>query len=152
MQVASYEPETDAAFLRARHSGNHHDLGLFGGAKPTPAESGRRRVGLHHLAWQVDTIDDLATARAALIRHSAYTGEVSDEATESIYGADPDGNEFEVMWIVPRQERGASDATAPGGPGPQRGTAALPWHPHRRPFAPSPGQGQPRQEPTGSHQ
>src|SRR5919106_722586 len=52
-----------AAFLQAPDSTNDHDLGLFEvtGAGPSPA--GRSSVGLYHLAWEVDTLDELeATA------------------------------------------------------------------------------------------
>jgi len=58
-----------------------------------------------HLAWQVDTIDDLKRARALLIEARAYTGESSHGGTtKSVCGADPDGNEFEIMWMLPREQ------------------------------------------------
>jgi hypothetical protein len=34
-------------------------------------------------------------------------------ATQSIYGYDPDGNEFEVMWMVPRERWGEYERSAP---------------------------------------
>ena len=104
-------PQMSAVFLRAADSVNHHDLGLFGlGASAAPRQ--RRTVGLYHLAWQVDTIDQLAELRGALQRAGAYAGESSHGATKSIYGSDPDGNEFELMWMVPRAAWGryASEA------------------------------------------
>ncbi|GIU91339.1 MAG: glyoxalase [Acidimicrobiia bacterium] len=110
-EVVAHEPRMNAAFLRAPGSTNHHDLGLFGlglGARrPT-----RPSVGLYHLAWQVDTIEDLAEARARLIDLGAFTGESSHGATKSVYGADPDGNEFEVMWMLPRDEWGEYETRA----------------------------------------
>src|SRR3712207_2981822 len=97
MDVVAREPRANAAFLRLPRSGNHHDLGLFGiGAGAAPQ---RGTVGLYHLAWQVDTIDDLEEARRTLAEIDAFTGESSHGATKSVYGIDPDGNEFEVMWI-----------------------------------------------------
>ncbi len=108
MEVVVREP--CAAFLRLPRSGNHHDLGLFGvGAGSGPA---RRGVGLYHLAWQLDTVDELAAARESLIAAGAYTGQSDHGATKSVYGADPDGNEFEVMWMVPRHAWGADEHTA----------------------------------------
>lgn len=99
--VLSRESRMNAAFLRVPESANHHDLGLFGlGAHAEPARRGR--IGLYHLAWQVDTIDDLAALRSALISSGNITGESSHGATLSVYGADPDGNEFELMWMLPR--------------------------------------------------
>lgn len=98
-------PQMRAVFLRAADSANHHDLGLFGlGSDAPPREPAT--VGLYHLAWQVDTIDQLAMLRTALISSGGYTGESSHGATKSIYGADPDGNEFEIMWMLPRSAWG----------------------------------------------
>ncbi len=111
MEVIAREPRANAAFLRLPRSGNHHDLGLFGiGAGSGPKERG---IGLYHLAWQVDTIDELDSARRALLDANAYTGESSHGATKSIYGADPDGNEFEIMWMLPRDAWGGYENNAP---------------------------------------
>ena len=111
MTVMAREPRANAAFLRLPLSGNHHDLGLFGvGAQPRPP---RGSLGLYHLAWQVDTIDDLERARTTLAGLGALSGESSHGATKSLYGADPDGNEFEVMWMLPREEWGAYENAAP---------------------------------------
>jgi catechol 2,3-dioxygenase-like lactoylglutathione lyase family enzyme len=54
-----------AAFLRAPDSTNDHDLGLFElGPAAGPSLAGRQTVGLYHLAWEVDTLDELeATAQ-----------------------------------------------------------------------------------------
>ena len=100
-----------AAFLRAAGSDNHHDLGLFsvGAGAPGPE---RGRIGLYHLAWQVGSIRDLVVARNALRDRDAYTGESDHGATKSIYGRDPDGNEFEIMWMVPRDQWGEHESSA----------------------------------------
>ena len=116
LEVAAREPRANAAFLRLPRSGNHHDLGLFGlGAGAAPKARGG--VGLYHLAWQLDTIEELAQARQTLTEAGAYTGQSSHGATKSIYGADPDGNEFELMWMLPRQHWGAYEHAAPVEPG-----------------------------------
>ncbi len=100
-EVVAREPRANAVFLRAPGSENHHDLGLFGlGDRAVARPPGS--VGLYHLAWQMDTIDDLAEARSRLADAGALTGESSHGATKSLYGVDPDGNEFEVMWLLPR--------------------------------------------------
>jgi catechol-2,3-dioxygenase len=94
-----------AVFMRAAGTENHHDLGLFslGPQAPLPQAG---RVGLYHLAWQVDTIRDLAEMRERLMRLGALAGESDHGVTKSLYAKDPDGNEFEVMWMVPRTEWG----------------------------------------------
>lgn len=96
------------AFLRAAGSDNHHDLGLLqvGEHAPSPA---RGSVGLYHLAWQVPTIEDLAQAASVLVELDALTGASDHGATKSLYGHDPDGNEFEVMWMLPREQWGEYD-------------------------------------------
>ena len=104
-EVVSAEPQMNAVFMKAAGSDNHHDLGLFG-LGPTAAPRGSRQIGLYHLAWQVATIDDLVATRDKLIGLGAYRGESSHGATKSIYGADPDGNELEVMWLLPRNAWG----------------------------------------------
>jgi catechol-2,3-dioxygenase len=111
MTVMAREPRADAAFLRLPRSGNHHDLGLFGVGDQPPRRRGG--LGLYHLAWQVDTIEELREARETLVALDARTGESSHGATKSIYGVDPDGNEFEVMWMVPRQAWGEFEDSAP---------------------------------------
>jgi catechol-2,3-dioxygenase len=111
MLVMASEPRANAAFLRLPRSGNHHDLGLFGVGAQEPRRRGA--IGLYHLAWQVDTIDDLEQARLTLVNLDAYTGESSHGATKSVYGQDPDGNEFEVMWMLPRETWGEYENSAP---------------------------------------
>ena len=101
MEVVVREDRANAAFLRSPRSGNHHDLGLFGvGGAGGPKRRGA--IGLYHLAWQLDTIDELVAARRALLDAGALTGESSHGATKSLYAVDPDGNEHEVMWMLPR--------------------------------------------------
>ena len=88
MVVVAREPRANAAFLRLPRSGNHHDLGLFGvGAQPP--RRARIAIGLYHLAWQVDTIDELEEARLTLAELDALTGESSHGATKSVYAPGP---------------------------------------------------------------
>ena len=56
-----------AIFLQAADSENDHDLGLFSvGDGATPSGAGRSSVGLYHLAWEVQTLTDLADLRERL--------------------------------------------------------------------------------------
>ena len=111
-EVVAEEPRASAAFLRAAGSANHHDLGLFGLGPGAPRPP-RGTTGLYHLAWEVATIEDLAAAREILLHLGAHVGESSHGATKSLYGADPDGHEFEVMWMVPREAWGTYEHAAP---------------------------------------
>ena len=99
------------AFLRAAGSENHHDLGLLA-VGPNAPRPPRGSTGLYHLAWEVGAIEDLAAARATLAELDALTGQSDHGATKSLYGQDPDGNEFEVMWMVPREQWGEHDRRA----------------------------------------
>ncbi len=101
-------PAGERSSIRAPGSENHHDLGLFSiGDAPSA-----RGTGLYHLAWQVDTIDELAALRARLIEVGALAGESDHRVSKSLYARDPDGIEFEVMWMVPETDWGdyATDA------------------------------------------
>jgi catechol 2,3-dioxygenase-like lactoylglutathione lyase family enzyme len=91
-----------AGFLRAPGSTNDHDLGLFEiGDAAGPSPAGRATVGLYHLAWEVDTLDELERVAAALAAAGALVGASDHGTTKSLYGKDPDGIEFEVVWLIP---------------------------------------------------
>jgi len=91
-----------AAFLQAPGSTNDHDLGLFRvGTQAAPSTAGRATVGLYHLAWEVDTLADLEQLQAELAAAGALGGAADHGTTKSLYGKDPDGLEFEVVWLVP---------------------------------------------------
>ncbi|TJZ55568.1 VOC family protein [Streptomyces piniterrae] len=97
-----------AAFLSAPGSLNDHDLGLFavGSDAPGPEEG---RVGLYHLAWEVGTLGELVATQAKLSANGALVGASDHLVSKSLYAKDPDGNEFEVMWRVPREDWPAAD-------------------------------------------
>ncbi|SEG76441.1 Glyoxalase/Bleomycin resistance protein/Dioxygenase superfamily protein [Nonomuraea solani] len=91
-----------AAFLQAAGSSNDHDLGLFEiGDQAAPSPAGRTSVGLYHLAWEVDTLEELERVEAKLIELGALVGASDHSTTKALYAKDPDGLEFEVSWLVP---------------------------------------------------
>src|SRR5215210_4446951 len=94
-----------AVFMRAGGGENHHDLGLFAVGPEAPRPP-RGSTGLYHLAWEVPTIEDLATAANELSGAGALGGASDHGVSKSLYGQDPDGNEFEIMWRVPRESWG----------------------------------------------
>ena len=104
-EVVGSEMGGQAVFMRSPIGDNHHDLGLFsvGPNAPRPA---RGSVGLYHLAWEVPRIEDLAAAAQALSEAGALGGASDHGVSKSLYGQDPDGNEFEIMWRVPREDWG----------------------------------------------
>lgn len=93
---------TGAAFLQAPDSTNDHDLGLFEiGPSAGPSAAGSRTVGLYHLAWEVDTLEVLDSTAQRLAAAGALVGSSDHGTTKSLYGRDPDGLEFEIVWLVP---------------------------------------------------
>jgi catechol-2,3-dioxygenase len=91
-----------AVFLQAADSTNDHDLGLFSiGAAASPSPAGRSAVGLYHLAWEVDTLADLAEISRRIVDAGALVGATDHGTTKALYGRDPDGLEFEISWLVP---------------------------------------------------
>ncbi len=110
-RVVSREFGGQAVFMRAGDGDNHHDLGLFsvGDAAPRPP---RGSTGLYHLAWEVATIEDLAAAQRTLAEAGALGGASDHAVSKSLYGSDPDGNEFEIMWRVPREQWGEHERRA----------------------------------------
>jgi catechol-2,3-dioxygenase len=97
-------PSPQAVFLRANGSDNHHDLGLFGVGPDAGPPSQGRQVGMYHAAWEVAAIEDLAKARDALLESGQLVGESDHGNSLSLYAKDPDENELEVFWMLPRDE------------------------------------------------
>jgi catechol-2,3-dioxygenase len=104
--VLGFRPKVEipgrAVFLQAEGSSNDHDLALFGiGEQAGPSGAGRTTVGLYHLAWEVDTLAELARIRDALAAAGALVGASDHSTTKALYAHDPDGIEFEVSWLLP---------------------------------------------------
>lgn len=106
------DPEGRFAFLRANASANHHDIAFFsiGGAAGPPTHG--ERVGMYHLAWEVATLDDLVEVRERLEAAGALAGASDHGPNKSLYGKDPDGLEFEVMWLTPAASWGDEEHQA----------------------------------------
>ncbi len=103
--VASFQ---GGAFLRAPDSENDHDIAFFTiGENAGPSMAGRATVGLYHLAWEVGTLTDLVQIEKALIAAGALIGASDHKVSKSLYAKDPDGLEFEVCWVVPRELLGS---------------------------------------------
>lgn len=105
-----------AVFMQAEGSANDHDLGLFSiGDGAESSGAGRSTVGLYHLAWEVDTLNDLAEIGSRLSAEGSLVGATDHGSTKAVYGRDPDGLEFEIAWLVPRDllEDGATPSNKP---------------------------------------
>ena len=87
-----------AVFMSSPRSATDHDLGLF---KTDSRRGESRSIGLYHIAWEVESLTDLADAKVRLAKMGALVGENNHGVSRSLYCQDPDGIEFEVMWEVP---------------------------------------------------
>jgi catechol-2,3-dioxygenase len=97
-----FEIPGQVAFIQAPASQNDHDLGLFQvGSGAGPSQAGQSTVGLYHIAWEVDTLDELERIAGRLRNAGALVGASDHGSTKALYGHDPDGLEFEVCWLVP---------------------------------------------------
>ena len=92
-----------AVFLKAKDSLNDHDLGLFSLGDGAPILPRGAAVGLYHLAWQVETLNDLVDFERKLRERDAFVGATDHGTTKSVYGEDIDNIEFEIMWQVPKE-------------------------------------------------
>ena len=101
------------AFMRAPASDNHHDIAFFTiGAGVGPSEAGRSTVGMYHIAWEVNTLPELIEMHAKLSAAGVLVGASDHGANKSLYCKDPDGLEFEVMWLVPADRWGDEEHEA----------------------------------------
>jgi catechol-2,3-dioxygenase len=106
------DPANRFAFLRAPASSNHHDIAFFTVGAVGPSEAGRRTVGLYHIAWEVPTLAQLEEVRERLAAAGALIGASDHGVNKSLYARDPDGLEFEVMWLTPPEQWGAEESEA----------------------------------------
>jgi catechol-2,3-dioxygenase len=107
------DPKGGYVFMRAPASRNHHDIAFFSiGDGAAPSEAGRRTVGMYHIAWEVPTLEELQAMRQRLSDAGALRGASDHGANKSLYAMDPDGLEFEVMWLVPSEHWGDAENQA----------------------------------------
>ena len=81
-----------------------HELALMpvGPDAPGPEPD---RVGLYHFAWQMDSFDDLKKLYEQMKQKGVRIGGVGDHGISlGVYFFDPDGNEIEAFYEMPKTE------------------------------------------------
>ena len=115
--TVKFELAGQAAFFRAPGSTNDHDLGVFAlGDQLSDTTAGRSSVGLYHLAWEVEDLADLVDHAERLSAAGALVGSSDHGTTKSLYAKDPDGLEFEVVWLIPAHLITPQDVAGATGP------------------------------------
>ena len=93
LKVSHEDLEHGAVFLSFGRE--HHELALFQLATGEPPDS--KQPGLHHMAWQVGSFEELQAAyRGLLAMGIAVESTVEHNVTRSVYFPDPDGNRVEL--------------------------------------------------------
>ena len=113
--IAEEDPAHGGVFMTLGESG--HTLDLFPAQDTEPApDPDRRRPGLQHIAFQVDSDAALKQAYFTLLEHGVEITRAMDHVSQkSIYFNDPDGNGLEIYYELPnapemfRQGRGDRD-------------------------------------------
>ena len=93
----------EMTFMSA-NTGMSHELALVpvGEGAPGPEEG---RVGLFHFAWEMESLEDLRKLYAVIKKNGVPVERVGDHGISlGVYFTDPDGNEIEAYYEVPKGE------------------------------------------------
>lgn len=92
-----------AVFLRCNP--DHHGIALFRATDAHPAGA-----GMHHMAFEVATLDDVVRARTHLRRHNVsidFDGRRRAGVQIAVEFRDPDGHRLEIYWGIDQIPPGA---------------------------------------------
>ena len=81
-----------------------HELALMQIGQDAPGPD-PHRVGLYHVGWRVKSLDNLKGLKTRLEKLGARIAGVGDHGISyGLYVFDPDGNELEIYYELPRSE------------------------------------------------
>ena len=93
LKVAHEDLQRGTVFLS--FGAEHHELALFQLA--TGEAPGEKQPGMHHMAWQLGSFQELQAAYRELRQMGfAVESTVEHNVTRSVYFPDPDGNRVEL--------------------------------------------------------
>jgi catechol 2,3-dioxygenase len=102
LHVYEYRPGW-AAFLTADKE-QSHEVALMQLGEDAPLQL-KRQVGLNHMAWRLESLDDLKEFYKKIKAEGQPIDHISDHGISlGIYLRDPDGNGVEVFYEMPRAE------------------------------------------------
>lgn len=92
-----------AAFMSA-DTDQSHEVAVMQLGDDAPLQQ-RRQVGLNHMAWRVESLDDLKEFYGRIKEQKQPIDHIADHGISlGIYLRDPDGNGVEVYYELPRAE------------------------------------------------
>jgi len=81
-----------------------HEVALMSVGDDAPLQQ-KGQVGLNHMAWMVDSLDELKVLYQRLKDDNVKLDHISDHGLSlGIYFRDPDGNGLEVSYELPREK------------------------------------------------
>jgi catechol-2,3-dioxygenase len=114
-----------AAFLTS-DLGNSHEVALIEVGENAPGPQGGQ-VGLNHMAWYMESLEDLKELYYRIKEKNIPIERVSDHGYAiGIYIHDPDGNGIEVSYEMPAGQWGHDESGYMIG-GTQKGRMPGPW-------------------------
>lgn len=121
-----------AAFMSANLDESHEIAVMEVGEDAMGPQSGQ--VGLNHMAWRMDSLQDLEAFYHRLNELNVPIGRVADHGISlGIYIQDPDGNGIEIYYELPRSQWPSKENIF-SGPRAQ-GQFPGPWEKHLTPDA-----------------
>lgn len=92
-----------AAFMSA-DTDQSHEVALMQLGEDAPLQM-RGQVGLNHMAWRLETLDDLKDFYRRIKTEGVAIDHIADHGISvGVYLRDPDGNGVEVYYELPRAE------------------------------------------------
>jgi len=92
-----------AAFMSADPE-KSHEVALMQVGEDAPLQQ-KGQVGLNHLAWMMESLDDLKAIYGRLKEKGVKIDNIIDHGLSiGIYFRDPDGNGLEVSYELPREQ------------------------------------------------
>jgi catechol 2,3-dioxygenase len=89
--------------------GNSHEIALMEVGDDAPGHV-KGQVGLNHMAWYMESLDDLKDLYFRIKEKNIEIEHVSDHGHAiGIYIRDPDGNGIEVSYEMPSNEWGTGE-------------------------------------------
>jgi catechol-2,3-dioxygenase len=84
--------------------GMSHELALVPVGEEAPGPESTR-VGLFHMAWEMQSFDDLKRLYGVIKKNDIKVDNVGDHGISlGVYFSDPDGNEIEAYYEMPKDE------------------------------------------------